>query len=233
MTVPSIKNATSRTLSFEVRLSGNASDDVFWQVGMYYLNLEREVGVNLGVDRGQGIDENLFSSTTFNPTEQLVFDRFDTDVLAAFGRLDYDLADNFNASLALRYDREDRDVTNLVPTEPRSIYVDFVPDGVQVGGAPLNPALDPNINPNGVIPTQTETFSQLQPKLSFSWLPTENSTIFGSWGIGFKSGGFNSQGSNATVDIFFNGPLGFSPPLTIDDRFDKETSRALEFGFSS
>ena len=39
----------------------------------------------------------------------------------------------------LRYDREDRDVTNLVPTEPRSIYVDFVPDGVQVGGAPLNP----------------------------------------------------------------------------------------------
>ena len=68
---------------------------------MYYLNLEREVGVNLGVDRGQGIDENLFSdSTTFNPTEQLVFDRFDTDVLAAFGRLDYDLADNFNASLA-------------------------------------------------------------------------------------------------------------------------------------
>ena len=219
-------------LSFEARISNQATDKLFWQAGFYYLTLEREVGVNLGIDTGQGIDERLFApQTSFNPTEQLVDDQFDTDVMALFGRVDYDFTDTFKGSLALRFDREDRDVTNLVPTAPRSQFVDFVPDGVQVGGAPLNPALDPAVNPAGVIPTQNETFSQLQPKLSFSWLVNEDFTVFGSWGIGFKSGGFNSQGSNATVNTFFNAPLGFTPPLLIEDSFEEETSSAFEIGF--
>ncbi len=49
--------------------------------------------------------------------------------------------------------------------------------------------------------------------------------------MGFKTGGFNNQGSNATVDIFYNNAIGTD--LVIEDEFDKETSSAFELGFKS
>lgn len=218
-------------ISFETRLSGRANDRLRWQTGIYYLDLEREVGVNLGIDRGQGVTRQLFVPPGgANPTEQLVHDRFDTDVVAVFGSLDYDASDDVSVSLALRYDREDRSVQNLVPVDARTQFVDFSLDGQFTGGAPLNPGLDPVLNPGGIRP-QSETFDQVQPKLSATWDATDRFTLFGSWGVGFKSGGFNNQGSNATVELFYNTLLGTD--LVIRDRFDEETSSAFEIGFKS
>ena len=219
-------------LSFEARLTGDASDKAWWQVGAYFLTLDREVGVNLGIDQGQGVVPQLFvPQNGANPTEQLVHDDFETDVWAVFGALQYDVNETWNVSGALRYDSEDRSVTNLVPTAPRTQYVDFTLDGMFTGGAPLNPGLDPTINPGGTIEPKSETFDQLQPKLSVTWHASDATTVYGSWGVGFKSGGFNNQGSNATVDIFFNQPLGTD--LLILDQFEEETSSAFELGFKS
>ena len=78
---------------------------------------------------------------------------------------------------------------------------------------------------------KSETFSELQPKISGRWDVNNRWSLYGSWGVGFKSGGFNNQGSNATVEIFFNQPLGTD--LLIEDEFDKETSSAFELGFKS
>ncbi|MEM7583484.1 MAG: TonB-dependent receptor [Acidobacteriota bacterium] len=219
-------------ISFELRLSGEANDRLRWQAGVYYLNIDREVGVNLGIDTGQGVVEQLFvPQNGANPTEQLVHDNFETDVYALFGALRYDVDDDVELSLALRYDSEQRDVTNLVPTDARTQFVDFSLDGQFTGGAPLNPGLDPSLNPSGSIAPKSETFDELQPKVSLTWDATDNLTLYGSWGVGFKSGGFNNQGSNATVNLFFNTLLGTD--LIIDDQFDEETSSALELGFKS
>jgi len=219
-------------ISFQVQLAGGEDTRLRWQGGVYFLTLDREVGVNLGIDQQQGVVENLFvPQSGANPTEQLLHDRFETNVFAVFGSLRYDVVDNFELGFALRYDREDRDVTNLVPTEPRTQFVDFTLDGQFLGGAPLNPGLDPNINPSGMIPPKNKTFDQVQPKVSGRWDVTHRTALYGSWGVGFKSGGFNNQGSNATVEIFYNQPLGTE--LVIEDDFDKETSSAFELGFKS
>lgn len=219
-------------LSFEARLTSKPDRRLRWQTGVYYLDIEREVGVNLGIDRGLGVVERLFvPQDGANPTEQLVHDRFDTRVLAAFGSLFYDLTDDVELSLAARYDSEKREVRNLVPTDARTQYVDFTLDGVYSGGAPLNPGLDPSINPSGVIAPKSETFDELQPRLSTTWDLSDRTTFFGSWGVGFKSGGFNNQGSNATANLFFNTLLGTD--LLIEDQFDKETSSAFELGFKT
>ena len=218
-------------ISFEVRLSGEANDRLRWQAGAYYLDIDREVGVNLGIDTGQGVVRQLFvPQGGANPTEQLVHDRFETEVFALFGALRYELSDAVELSLALRYDQEERAVTNLVPVAARTQFVDFSLDGQFTGGAPLNPGLDPNLNPGGITP-QDETFDQLQPKISLTWDATDQLTLFGSWGVGFKSGGFNNQGSNATVNLFINTLLGTD--LVIRDQFAEETSSAFELGFKS
>jgi iron complex outermembrane receptor protein len=223
---------TQDDLSFQVRLSGDAGDRLRWQTGVYYLDIDREVGVNLGIDLGEGVVEELFvPQAGANPTEQLVDDNFKTEVFAVFGAFDYDLSDDFTLSLAARYDREERDVINLVPTDARTQYVDYTLDGQFLGGAPLNPGLDPNINPSGMIAPKNETFDEVQPKISFNWRSSDALSLYGSWGVGFKSGGFNNQGSNATVEIFYNDLLGTD--LLIEDQFDKETSNAIEIGFKS
>ena len=121
--------------------------------------------------------------------------------------------------------------------------------GLAGGGTPLNPGLCPALNPNvlanGSLPEQKRDFSQLQPKVSLTWKATPNWTLYGNWGIGFKSGGFNNQGSSKTVDVFINcvvipnncGPTGSGTPaqrsVFVRDFFDKEKSSAAEIGFKS
>ncbi|MCZ6912528.1 MAG: TonB-dependent receptor, partial [Proteobacteria bacterium] len=177
-------------LSFELRLASDPDQRLRWLAGLYYLNIDREVGVNLGIDTGQGVTNSLFvPQTGTNPTEQLVWDQFDTDVWAVFGQLQYDMSDDVELSLALRYDKEKRDVHNLVPVGPTTQFVDFTLDGVFSGGAPLNPGLDPTINPSGVIADKSKTFDEFQPKISLTWDLNDEWTAFGSWGVGFKAGG--------------------------------------------
>jgi iron complex outermembrane receptor protein len=92
--------------------------------------------------------------------------------------------------------------------------------------------------PNGSIPAQSDTWEEFEPKVSLTWGATEDLTIFGSWGVGFKSGGFNNQGSQATVDLFINDLIASQTGSTqarvgIQDRYEKETSSAFELGFKS
>ena len=54
-------------------------------------------------------------------------------------------------------------------------------------------------------------FSQFQPKLSASWAALDSTSFFGSAGVGFRSGGFNNQGSEDTVDAFINSLGTVSP----------------------
>lgn len=221
-----------KDISFELRLASQDDQRLRWSVGGYFLNMKREVGINLAIDTGNGIIPNLYNPIgSTNPTEQLVHDQFDSTVFAVFGQLGYDVTEKMELSLALRYDNENRKVENLVPADARSQYVDFDNDGAFGGGAPLNPGLDPAVNPGGALPNQQQTFEEIQPKVSLTWDITDNTTLFTSWGVGFKSGGFNSQGSKATVDLFFNDLLGAN--VQIEDVYKKETSSAFEVGFKS
>lgn len=230
-------------VSFELRITSPSDQRLRWQAGLYYLNLEREVGVNLGIDTTFSGIAPVKELYVPGNTEALVHDRFDTEVWAGFGSIAYDVTPEVELALALRYDREDREVTNLVPVDARTQYVDFAPAfgpfiGPFLGGWPLNPALV-DLSTVGTgnpvffdsIPDRNEVFDQWQPKVSLSWDATDNVTLFASYGIGFKSGGFNNQGSAATIDLFFNGPLGSG--LSVSDTFKKETSDAFEVGFKS
>ena len=248
-------------ISVELRLTSPDEQRLRWLFGGYYLELEREVGVATVRDPGIGFipGATLQRALVGPDTEALVYDRFDTTVLALFGQLAYDVSDTFEIAAALRYDNEERDVTSLVPApgEQTSKFIDFTdtfmayPLGLfpcpglgDGAGSPLNPAFVDftNCTINQSIPDRGETYEELQPKLSLRYSVNDNLTLFGSWGVGFKSGGFNNQGSQATIDLFFNTPLldpttvggaGAGAGLSISDEFAKETSSAFEIGFKS
>ena len=217
-------------VSFEIRFASPSDQQLRWLVGAYVLDIDRRVGVSTGIEDVDIVVPSLYIEPgSPNATEQLLHDKFNSQVFAAFGNISYDLNDDTELSLALRYDREERSVTNLVPRQARSQYIDFDPsDGFQ-GGDPINPGLNPAINPSGSIADQSRTFDELQPKVSVTYDLDDTTTLFANWGIGFKSGGFNNAGSKATVDLFLNAPLGTS--VAIEDIFLKETSSSFEVGF--
>lgn len=207
-----------KDFSGEVRLASNTRGPLSWQVGAYYLHIDRLVGVSLGADLGQGAIKHLYNPpSSTNPTSQLFADKFRTNVYAAFASADYAFNDRFKASLALRYDIEDRAVSNRVPvvTDP-------------ITGGPINPG-----QAFGPIADQSKSYKQLEPKLALSWKPQPNMNIYVDWGVGFKSGGFNNQGSAAIVNANFNNgvtPGTIDADVTINDQFRKERSSSFEAG---
>ena len=205
-------------ISGEIRLASNGDGPINWQVGAYYLHIDREVGVSLGADLGRGVIRQLYNAPgSDNPTTQLYNDAFTTDVYAVFAALDADVTDRFNVSLAGRYDIEDRQVASLVPA---------VRDPIT--GGPINPGqrvVNGAVQP---IAPQSATFKQFQPKISLRYELTDDINLYGNWGIGFKSGGFNNQGSAAIVDQAFNQFIGTN--VDIDDQYRKEVSSAFEAG---
>ena len=84
-----------------------------WQIGAYYLHIDRTVGVAQLEDDGRA---HLPRSYVNELTDALVLDDFTTDVYSVFGSVNYDLSDQVELSFALRYDREERDVENRVPS---------------------------------------------------------------------------------------------------------------------
>jgi iron complex outermembrane receptor protein len=219
--------------SGELRFSSNdESSALRWIGGVYFAQIERDVTVAYGADTGNGYLRQAYVPPTGpNPTDLLFDDTFDTTVLSAFGQLEYDLNEQWELALALRYDNESREVSNKVPNVRASgLNVNTIVNG-QVGA--INPAF--NLNPNG-IPDRERSFSHWQPKLTLSYEASSNVNWYASYGVGFRSGGFNSIGTEATLDFWFN-RSGLGTPgdavnaqLLVSDDYAKEVTTALELG---
>ena len=200
-------------ISGEVRLSSDTAGPVSWQVGAYYLHIDRKTGVSLGADTGKGVIRQLYNApNSSNPTSLLLADKFGTNVYAGFGSIDWRPSEQISAGLALRYDREERRSSSLVPTATDPFT-----------GGPINPG-----QAFGALIPKQANYSQLQPKVTFSYRPTPDFNIYANWGIGFKSGGFNNQGSAALINANFNQFINAG--VTITDDYDKERSSAFEAG---
>ena len=208
-----------KDFSTEWRVIGDVGSAINWQLGAYYLHIDRSTGVSLGADTGKGVIKQLYNAPdSANPTSLLLADKFKTNVYAAFGSVEYKPSSQFEAGLALRYDIEKRDAQSVVPTATDPFT-----------GGPINPG-----QAFGAFTPKSATFKQFEPKVTVSYKPTADFNLYANWGIGFKSGGFNNQGSAAVVNASFNDgvtPGTINAGVTIKDQYDKEWSSAYEAGF--
>lgn len=218
--------------SFEIRLTSDESAEYRWIAGVYLADIERDVVVAYGADTGQGfLRQPYVQPTGPNPTDLLFDDTFDTTVYSVFGQLELDIVEDLELSLAARFDREEREVSNNVPNVTASgLNINTFVNGVL---GPINPAF--NITPGG-IPGRSRNFSQFQPQISLSWTKDEDINFYTSYGVGFRSGGFNSIGTEATLDFWFNASGTGTPGDAVDaklqifDEYDKEVTQSFELG---
>ncbi|MDA9784858.1 TonB-dependent receptor [Gammaproteobacteria bacterium] len=205
-------------MSIEVKLTSNQTEGTRWLIGGYYAEIERDVAVAYGADLGRGFEfKSYVPATGKNPTDLSFDDTFTTDVFSIFGQYSIDLSDATELSLEGRYDKEKRSVDNNVPATTSALYYG--------GGAPINPAMTAG---GSKIPSRDKSYDQFQPKISLT-TTAENTTVYASYGVGFRSGGFNSSGSAALINSQLNIPV--SAGLGVSDSFNKEVSKSFEVGF--
>jgi len=129
---------------------------------------------------------------------------------AFFGQVEYDLTDQFTFEVSMRYDDETVSNVNLIP----------------LGNSPVTglPLTSPTLAPSGLY--REDSFSEVQPRVALRYQPTDNVTVFGSYGRGFRSGGFNGAGLGERVKLQ-------APNTNFPDNYPGETSDAYELGFKS
>ena len=97
-----------------MRLTSDAKQAFRWMVGGYFLRTSNFTSSTTGFDLGLGIDrieyDPSFNSAT-NPTLSWFTDTDVDKVYAGFGNVSYDVTSALEASLALRYDKDDASQT--------------------------------------------------------------------------------------------------------------------------
>jgi iron complex outermembrane receptor protein len=199
---------TNKAWSDEFRITSSSANKFRWMVGAYYLNTKRFISTTTGLDNNQGIlqvTDTPFFSSPVNPTTSFFADRNNNKAWALFANAAYDITDQLEGSFAIRYDKDHRDQFVL-------------PD--QTGSLPAGCSVATPDNCH-----KTRSYDLAQPKFTLRYQAMENLSLFGSWGVGFRSGQFNQSGVAAVAaGAGTNG---------VFDAVEKEEVRTLELGFKS
>jgi len=187
-----------RAVSQELRFTSPGDRPLRYIIGAYLLGTDREAQITSGLDKGAGIlKPGINPNDPDNPTTFAFWDNNDNLAWAGFAQVNYDLTDSVELAGAIRYDRDRREQRDLSPYSPTRGQV------------------------------RKESFDKWQPKLSLTWRPNKDLSLYGSYSEGFRSGGFNQPGVAAVA-------ASATPPLRgVQDIYDKESSRTAEFGLKS
>ena len=159
--------------SQELRLTSRDDQPLRWLVGAYFVGTDRFISTPIVDDTGVGMVRIERRPTQSGQPATFSFLAGDNDntAFAVFGQLNYDVTERLEASLALRFDQDER----IQTTSP-----------FHTGG----PASE----------RRKKTFDKLQPKVTLRYRLSEGINVFGSCSEGFRSGQFNQSGTgNAAV----------------------------------
>lgn len=194
-----------KAFSQEVRLASPEDGRKFnWMVGGYLIDTERFISTGNMIDTGNGVFPVFRTPSTnpLNPQFSFLSDGQDNFAWALFANAGYEFTDQFRVDASLRYDRDKREQTTLTPQ----------------GFLPVVPGV-PQARSGEV---RTVTFDDWQPKLTLTYEPSPDLTIYGGYSRGFRSGGFNQTGVGA--EAVNNAIVG------VGDIFQAETADTFEVG---
>lgn len=192
---------------FRIASPKNSDSKFNWMLGGYLVDTNRFISTGNMIDTGNGVFPVFRTPSTnpLNPQFSFLADQQDNFAWAVFANAGYEFSEAFRLDASLRYDRDKRKQTTLTPTA-------FLPN---VPGFP----------PGFTGEQRTRTFDDWQPKVTLTFKPSDNVTLYGGYSRGFRSGGFNQTGVGAVAAS--NGIVG------VGDIFQAETADTFEAGFKA
>lgn len=204
----------------EFRLASPTGKEFEYVAGVFYMNSELSHPNDI-----------LLAASTLIPTlppatsvgTRALFEQ-DQESYSAFASLTWNINPDWRANAGLRYQHEEKNVTS--EQSSYAIYAQGVSEPVQQFVNTLVPGIAMALSGAGVhdIKTAREE-SHLSPSLSVQYLGFENTMLFASAGIGYKAGGFDGSGLNASVGTQADPNSGFE--------FEDEKATNIELGIKS
>ncbi|MEX2126125.1 MAG: TonB-dependent receptor [Woeseia sp.] len=191
--------ASTDTLTQELRIAGG-SETVRWLAGLYYFDNE--------VDGHYDLDLTNLGFVFFDANYQQ-----ETDSLAVFGQVEFDLGDAWTVIAGARFANEEKTLDYLNVDESGLFELLF--------GSDI--AFDFDRDTVGDLATHDD--DSVSGKLELDWRPREDLLLYGSISQGTKSAGFNVGFLDQTLLFASN------TPDTIP--FGEETLLSYEVGFKS
>lgn len=181
-------------VSQELRLTSPSDQRVRWIVGAYGIWTDRFISTGNVLDLGSGVVPEVhrtplpqFTGVSCLPTciqFSYLADSQDNVAYAVFADLSFDITPKLEGSVALRYDKDERENTTETPT----------------GFLPTTDATTGEV--------RKHSWDELQPKVTLRYKPSDYSSIYVGYSRGFRSGGFNQTGVGAAniagVDDLFD-----------------------------
>lgn len=196
-----------KALSQELRFESAKDNKLFWMFGGYLINTSRFISTGNMVDTGNGVFPVYRTPSTnpLNPQATFLSDKQDNFAWAVFANLGYEFSEQFRVDGSLRYDNDKRKQTTLTPTA-------FLPNV-------------PGFAQGRTGEVRKVTFNDLQPKITLTYKPSDDVTLYGGYSRGFRSGGFNQTGVGGVAAA--NGIVG------VNDIFEAETASTFEAGIKT
>ena len=175
-----------KTFSQEIRFTSPDDKPLRYIVGAYYLSTERDLDTVNNFSVGESFQtEIILDPTASNRTRDAFLERNSNDAYAVFGQVTYDVTDQLELSLSVRYDKDDRSQTDPRPDVLRT-------DG---NGVPIA----------ATVPrSRSAGFDSFQPKVTAKYNVSDNLSTYATYAEGFRSGGFNAPGSEAIADNIYD-----------------------------
>lgn len=196
-----------KAVSQELRFESAKDSKLFWMFGGYLIDTSRFISTGNMVDTGNGVFPVYRTPSTnpLNPQATFLSDQQDNFAWAVFANLGYEFSEQFRVDGSLRYDNDKRKQTTLTPTA-------FLPNV-------------PGFAQGRTGEVRKVTFDDLQPKITLTYQPSDDVTLYGGYSRGFRSGGFNQTGVGGVASA--NGIVG------VNDIFDAETATTFEAGIKT
>lgn len=196
-----------KAVSEDLRISSPDKQNFQWSIGTYLIHTNRYISTGNMVDTDHGVFPVYRTPSTnpLNPQATFLADGQHNFAWAVYGGLGYKFSDTFRIDGSLRYDHDHRRNTTLTPPAFIPVVTGF-PAGV-----------------SGQV--RDENFSAWQPKITATWTPEKNLTVYGGYSRGFRSGGFNQSGVGAVAAG--TGVVG------VGDIYKAETADTFEVGVKS
>lgn len=198
-------------ISQEIRLTSKSDKRLRWQVGATFLSFDRK-GWNKTSEDNLGAlspDPRSVSPAGYaSPTIGFVQPVYTTRNYSVFGNFEFDILEQLTLAVAGRYDIEKRTVKEVAPLAFNQCVIQ--------NGIPLSEC------------NNQKTFKEFSPKVTLSYRPSNESSIYASYGKGFKSGGFNPIGSRKI--LLEATPPQFQDQVYVQDIYLPEISKTFEVG---
>lgn len=143
----------------------------------------------------------------------------DTETWSVFGDFTYDFTEQWSVSAGGRYTEDKRGSQVLRQTMIGGTSEFF-------GGSAIPIATTSNFH-------GAETFDKFTPRVSLSWQPNDDNTLYVTYSEGFKGGGFDPRGQTSLApDLDGDGVVSEAEVFDFME-FDPETVETIEFGIKS